>query len=160
MLVPGDMAPEFTGRTSDGGTFKLSDLRGSSVILYFYPRANSPGCTRESLSFAHLSPAFGDRGVRIVGVSVDEIEEQRRFSERCSLPFPLVSDATKEVARLYGVLGAFGHAKRVTFYLDPQGRVLQVVDSILPGPHVQRARDLWLGTPAPGPSPTASPSPR
>ena len=156
MLVAGELAPEFSGRTAGGGSFRLSGLRGSSVILYFYPRANSPGCTRESLSFAHLAAAFGERGVRIVGVSVDEIEEQRRFAERCSLPFPLVSDGTKEVARLYGVLGAFGHAKRVTFYLDPQGRVLDVVDSILPGPHVQRARELWL-TPASAPSPSSAP---
>jgi peroxiredoxin Q/BCP len=156
VLVSGDKAPEFTGRTADGGAFRLSDLRGSSVVLYFYPRANSLGCTRESVSFALLHGALGEKGVRIVGVSVDDVNDQRRFAEKCSLPFPLVADASKEIARLYGVLGAFGHAKRVTFFIDPEGRVVDTVDSILPGPHVDRARRLWLAS---GPAPSAAARP-
>jgi peroxiredoxin Q/BCP len=145
MLVAGDVAPDFVGVTADGGQLRSADLRGAPLILYFYPRANSAGCTRESIGFAHYHRAFADRGIGIVGVSVDDQEDQKRFAEKCSLPFPLIADSSKEIARAFGVLGAFGLAKRVTFFLDANGRVVDVVDSFLPGAHVQRARARWLG---------------
>lgn len=148
VLARGEKAPEFSATAQSGSPFSSRELEGAPAIVYFYPKANSAGCTRESQEFAHHFDAFARRGVRIVGVSVDDVAEQRRMTEKCSLPFPLLADTSKEVARKFGVLGAFGHAKRVTFLLDAQGRVLEVVDSFLPGPHVQRARDRWLSEPS------------
>jgi len=114
------------------------------VVLYFFPKADSAGCTRESIGFAHYYPEFRAQGVAVVGVSVDEPADQQAFAQRCSVPFPLVADAEKEIARSYGVLGVLGLAKRITFLLDRDGRILEVVDSILPRAHVQRARERWL----------------
>ncbi|HXQ49386.1 MAG TPA: peroxiredoxin [Thermoplasmata archaeon] len=151
MLAPGDLAPDFEAPTSDGTQLKLSSLRGAPVVVYFFPKAGTAGCTRESLGFAHLFPSLAPRGVRVVGVSVDDLDHQQRFAENCSLPFPLVADPGKEIARRYGVLGAFGLARRVTFLLDKDLRVTDVVESFLPGPHVQRVRLRLLADPAPPP---------
>ena len=144
MLAPGDVAPEFEADAQDGTRLRLSQFRGSPLVLYFYPKASSLGCTRESVSFAQLHDEFQAKGVRIVGISVDDVEQQKRFAENCHLPFPLLSDANREIARSYGALGAFGLAKRVTFLIDADGRISDVVDSFLPGPHSERARQRWL----------------
>lgn len=145
MLAVGDVAPDFEAATGQGTRLRLSTLKGRRVILYFFPKASSAGCTRESIGFAHYYPSFRDQGVEIVGISVDDVPDQKRFGEECSLPFPLVADPEKEIARRFGVLGVLGVAKRVTFLLDADGRVVEVVDSILPKPHVQRARERFLG---------------
>jgi peroxiredoxin Q/BCP len=153
MIQPGDLAPEFEGISTQGSGFRLSSLRGGPVVLYFYPRAGSLGCTYESIGFAKEHGALRDRGVSVVGVSVDSLVDQRKFLETCSLPFPLVADSDQAIARRFGVLGAFGHARRVTFLLDQGGRVLQVIDSIRPGVHVTAAKRAFLARhegPAPG----------
>jgi len=148
MLTVGDLAPEFEGRTSDGRHVRLSDFRGRTVVLYFYPKASSPGCTRESKQFAAHHPTFRSHQVEVVGVSVDSAVAQQRFKETCALPFPLLADESKEISRAYGVLGAFGLAKRVTFIIDGTGRVARIVDSFLPGPHVEQALRLVEAMPA------------
>ncbi|HEV8050487.1 MAG TPA: redoxin domain-containing protein [Thermoplasmata archaeon] len=147
MLQPGDLAPDFEGISTRGSGFRLSSLRGGPVVLYFYPRAGSLGCTYESIGFAKEHPSLREKGVSVVGVSVDSIDDQRRFLETCALPFPLVADSDQAIARRFGVLGAFGHARRVTFLLDPSGRVMQVIDSIRPGVHVTAAKRAFLGHP-------------
>ena len=162
MIQPGDLAPDFEGMSTRGAGFRLSTLRGNPVVLYFYPRAGSLGCTYESIGFAKVHPALKERGVSVVGVSVDSIGEQRKFLETCSLPFPLVADADQAIARRYEVLGAFGLARRVTFLIDPTGHVLQVIESIRPGVHVVAAKRAFLDRP-PGatskpPAPAGSPA--
>ena len=158
-LAPGDPAPEFEAATGDGGRLRLTSLRGAPLVLYFYPKASSYGCTRESLGFAHIYPELQRRGVRLVGVSVDDVEQQRAFAEECRLPFPLVADNGKEIARKFGVLGAFGIARRVTFLLNADGRIQEIVDSALPGTHVRRVRTAFLEGAAPA-GPAAPTSPR
>jgi thioredoxin-dependent peroxiredoxin len=135
----GEPAPDFTGTLADGSRLTLSSLRGHPVVLYFYPKANSSGCTLEARGFAEHYSEFQKAGVAIVGVSVDSVDAQKSFTEKCSLPFPLVADSDKSIARQYGVLGAFGAAKRVTFLLDADGRVTEVIAGMLPGPHVKRS---------------------
>ncbi|MGA7923845.1 MAG: peroxiredoxin [Thermoplasmata archaeon] len=147
MIGVGDVAPDFEGLTSEGKTLHLSTLRGRTVVLYFYPKAGSYGCTRESIEFAHLYPSLRARGADVVGVSVDDEAGQHRFAEECHLPFPLVADHEKSVSRLYGVLGAFGLAKRVTFVIDPQGRVSNVTTGMNPGPHVRAVSEELLADP-------------
>lgn len=139
MIAVGTQAPDFEGPTADGGHLRLSELRGRPVVLYFFPKAGTFGCTRESLEFANRYSTLHHRGVHVVGVSVDDIREQREFALRCALPFPLVSDSKKEIARRFGVLGSFGYAKRVTFLIDADGRVVQVIDAMLPGSHASQA---------------------
>lgn len=144
MLAVGEEAPDFEAPTGGGATIRLSDLRGRPVLLYFYPKAGSLGCTRESREFARAYPVFHERGVEIVGVSVDRPDALRRFADECELPFPLVSDTDRSISRRYGVLGAFGYARRVTFLVGGDGRVQDAIATPLPGPHVRRSLERLL----------------
>lgn len=139
MLSTGAEAPDFTGTTADGSPLTLSSLKGRPVVLYFYPKADTPGCTREARGFTEHYAEFARAGVMVVGVSVDTVGDQSRFREKCGIPYPLVADHDRSIARKYGVLGLFGVAKRVTFFLDSNGRVVDRVEGVLPGPHVRRA---------------------
>lgn len=109
------------------------------MILYFYPKANTSGCTLEARGFTEHYAEFQHAGVAVVGVSVDSVESQKKFAAKCSIPFPLVADHDKAIAKRYGVLGLLGIAKRVTFFVDADGKVAEVVEGMMPGPHVQRA---------------------
>ena len=144
MVEVGEVAPDFEGPTSDGGRLRLTELRGRRVVLYFYPKASSYGCTIETRQFAGAAPALAARGVQVVGVSVDDVPAQRRFAEHCRVGFPLVADHSGEIARRYGVLGPLGLARRVTFLLDAAGRVVDRVQSLRPGPHLARAEQAFL----------------
>ncbi len=147
MLAEGELAPEFEGRTAAGTTLRLSDLRGRTVVLYFYPKAGTLGCTREARQFAEQYSDLRARGAEVIGVSVDDPIALRRFTDDCHLPFPLVADEDRAIARSYGVLGAFDRARRVTFVVDAKGRVLKVIDSLFPGPHVQETSRLLRASP-------------
>ena len=147
MIAVGQEAPDFTGTTADGGRLSLSALRGHPVVLYFYPKANTSGCTLEARGFTEHYPEFQRAGVAVVGVSVDTVDAQKSFVEKCSIPFPLVADHDKTIARQYGVLGLLGVAKRVTFFLDSDGRVSDIVEGMLPGPHVRGALDRIQASP-------------
>jgi len=146
MVAPGELAPDFEAPDQNGAPFRLSSLRGSPVVLYFYPKADTPGCTIESKGFQEHLGEFGSKGVRIVGVSVDDCPAQRAFAQKYGLKFPLVADSKKEVAGRYGVLGPHGAARRVSFQIDRDGKVLEVVDTSSPAPHVEKARARFLAT--------------
>lgn len=145
MLTVGELAPDFTFRTTDGSTRSLSSFRGRPVILYFFPKANTTGCTIETRGFAERYPSLQRAGIELIGVSVDSLETQAAFAEKCGTGFPMVGDPTKEIARKYGVLGLLGVTKRVTFFLDAEGRVRDVVEGMLPGPHL-KAGERWART--------------
>jgi len=142
MLGVGDVAPDFSIPLADGTTRTLSSYRGCPVILYFFPKANTTGCTIETLGFSERYAEFQRAGVEVVGVSVDSVETQEAFAKRCGSLFPLVGDRSKEIARTYGVLGFLGMAKRVTFFIDSEGRIRDRVEGLLPAPHL-RAADSW-----------------
>jgi thioredoxin-dependent peroxiredoxin len=139
MLAVGQIAPEFTGTAADGSRFSLASTRGRPLVLYFYPRANSRGCSIEARGFAEHYPEFQASGTGVVGISVDDVAAEKRFVDECHLPFPIVSDVEKAISRQYGVLSVLGFARRVTFFLDADGRVAEVVEGLNPGPHVQAA---------------------
>lgn len=157
MIAVGQLAPDFSAPTQSGGTFSLAALRGRPVVLYFYPKANTAGCTLETRGFAELYPSFQRAGMELVGISVDSVATQQGFASRCGATFPLVADADKAIARQYGVLGLLGVAKRVTFFLDATGHVTDVVEGMLPGPHLKSAKahleKSSSGTPAPPSAP-------
>jgi thioredoxin-dependent peroxiredoxin len=152
MIGPGDPAPAFTGTTQDGSAFDSTTLGGKPYVLYFYPKANTTGCSVEARGFAQHYPALQRAGIAVVGVSVDSVEDQKSFAEKCGVPFPLIADRDRSVARAYGVLGFLGVAKRVTFFVGADGRVTEVVQGFLPGPHIRRAAEL-VGAPASGTTP-------
>lgn len=153
MIAVGDLAPPFTGMTGDGSPIDSAKYLGRPFILYFYPKANTSGCSIEARGFSESYPALRQAGIDVIGVSVDSVAAQRSFAERCDVPFPLIADQDKAIAKAYGVLGILGIAKRVTFVVGPDGRVTELVQGMLPGPHVRRAAQLARGA-GPGVPPT------
>jgi len=144
MLAVGEKAPDFEAPNQDGAPFRLSSLRGSPVVLYFYPAADTPGCTIESKGFQEHLAEFAKGGVRVVGVSVDDCPAQKAFAQKYGLAFPLIADSKRAVGERYGVLGPRRTARRVTFLIDRDGKIAEVIDTSSPGPHVERARARFL----------------
>jgi peroxiredoxin Q/BCP len=145
MPAKGEPAPDFHAPTHDGKSLQLSSLRGHPVVLYFYPEADTPGCTRESQGFRDAYAQFQAKGIAIVGVSTDGVDKQCAFADKYGLPFPLVADSAKQVATQYGVLGPSGRARRVTFLIDGAGKISEVVEERDAVAHVTRARTALLG---------------
>jgi len=130
MISVGDEAPDFEAPLGAGGTFRLADLRGSShVVLYFFPKDFTPGCTREACSFRDRRAEIAAFGAQVVGVSYDSTDHHAEFAEKYELPYPLVSDHDGEIAKAYGVarLGGWLPVRRVTFVIDRQGIVRHVI---------------------------------
>jgi peroxiredoxin Q/BCP len=146
VIEVGTPAPDFESTDSRGQRFRLFDHRGKNVILYFFPKAFTAGCTVETKRFADLATVLAEKGVEVVGVSVDSAETQTKFAAHCGASFPLIDDSSRAIARSYGVLSFTGTSKRVTFFIDGSGIVRDAVASILPGPHVSRARERFLST--------------
>jgi thioredoxin-dependent peroxiredoxin len=139
MIAEGEPAPLFEGPTSQGTKFRLAEQRGHPVVLYFYPKADTPGCTTESKGFRDHFGDLGARDVRVVGVSVDSVDDERKFAEKYGFQFPLVADPDGSISERYGVRGKNGNARRVTFLIGADGRVTKVIDTSLPGAHVSGA---------------------
>lgn len=137
----GDPAPDFTLPDQDGTETTLSDLRGSWVVLYFYPADDTPGCTAESCSFRDSHEDFVDAGARVVGISGQGVESHKKFAEKHRLPFTLVADEGDEVRTRYGVSKTLGlFPGRVTFVIDPDGIVRKVFSSqFRPTKHIGEA---------------------
>lgn len=144
MVEAGQPAPDFVAPDQDWKPFTLSSLRGSPVVLYFYPESDTPGCTVEAKGFQNYLSEFKAANVRIVGVSTDECSKQKAFATKYGLGFTLIADDKKEVAGKYGVLRPNGRAKRVTFMIDAGGKVLEVVDASSAATHVARAQERFL----------------
>ena len=139
-LKVGDPAPDFTLQDQAGRKIRLAGLKGKRVILYFYPKADTPGCTKEACAFRDEASRFpGD--VVILGVSKDSIASEKKFSDKFRLTFPLLSDEKGEVIKLYGVDFLFGFAKRVTFLIDRQGSIAKVFEKVDPDGHVDEVRE-------------------
>lgn len=125
----GDQAPEFALPDQDGRTRNLAEFRGKWLALYFYPRDDTPGCTRQACGFRDDRHKLAALDAEVVGVSVDDVESHLDFAKEYSLPFPLLADAGGAIARRYGSirdLGLVKFARRNTFLIDPQGRIAKV----------------------------------
>lgn len=134
----GDAAPEFRLQDQNFEWHTLGDYEGQWVVLYFYPKADTPGCTTEACEFRDNIFAYEDIGAAVVGVSLDDVASQKDFAEKYHLPFPLLSDARQEVAETYGVLTSFRGtpvASRQTFLIDPNGRVAKHYAEVDPEAH-------------------------
>lgn len=132
-LTENEPAPDFELPADDGSHVRLSELRGRRVILYFYPKADTPGCTTESCEFRDLMPQIQERGATILGISPDPVEDVRNFREKFDLPFRLLADADHSVAEAYGVWtekSMFGKkmwgVERTTFLIGEDGRIEKI----------------------------------
>ncbi|HIW91137.1 MAG TPA: thioredoxin-dependent thiol peroxidase [Candidatus Corynebacterium avicola] len=150
VLEVGDAAPEFTLSDDKGQDVSLSDFRGRKVIVYFYPRANTPGCTKEACDFRDSLTELNDAGIDVLGISPDKVDKLAAFREDHELTFPLLSDESKEVMTSYG---AFGEKKnygkvvqgviRSTFLVDEEGKIALAKYNVKATGHVARiAKDV------------------
>ncbi|HEX8775352.1 MAG TPA: thioredoxin-dependent thiol peroxidase [Pyrinomonadaceae bacterium] len=137
MLKEGDTAPDFQTRDEQGREVKLADFRGQRVVLYFYPKDDTPGCTKEACSFRDSHSVFEEENIKVLGVSLDDEQSHQAFISKYDLPFTLLSDTDHAVADAYGVYGeqTWGDKKymgvsRKTFLIDERGVIKKVFDKV------------------------------
>ena len=137
MLKEGGQAPDFATRDTDGNEVRLSDFRGRRVVLYFYPKDDTPGCTKQACSIRDSYSEFEERGIKVLGVSLDDQASHRKFADKYELPFTLLSDTDHAVADAYGVYGEkefmgkkYMGVDRKTFLIDEQGRIKKVFNKV------------------------------
>ena len=143
-LAIGEKAPDFTLLRDGGGTITLDDFKGRKLVLYFYPKADTPGCTKEAIAFNGLKRAFATAGTDVVGVSADPVKAQDKFRDKYALKFPLASDETHAMLTAYGVWGEksmygrkFMGVLRSTFLIDGKGCVAQMWHSVKVDGHAE-----------------------
>jgi peroxiredoxin Q/BCP len=140
-LKVGDTAPDISAPLRDGTTFRLQEwLVRAPIVLYFYPKDNTPGCTKEACSLRDDFAAFRDLKASVVGVSYDSIESHLKFIQEHNLPFPLISDQNRTIAKAFGVAGVF-FASRATFIIGRDGKILYANPSVNPSTHSQEVRE-------------------
>jgi peroxiredoxin Q/BCP len=142
MLEAGQAAPDFILPDQDGEDLTLSELRGETVVLYFYPRADTPGCTTQACGIRDHSADYGKAGARVIGVSPDEVAAVKKFAGKFDLDFTLLADADHAVADAYGTWvekSMYGKkymgVQRVTFLIDPEGKIAKVFPKVSPKTH-------------------------
>lgn len=144
MLSEGQFAPDFKLQSDQGEWIRLSDLRGKKVVLYFYPKDDTPGCTKEACSFRDAYSLFTMKGAAVVGISPDSVESHQKFRSKYALPFYLLSDPDHQVAEQYGAWGqkkSFGRTYegilRTTFVIDEEGKIVKIFPDVNPEDHAQ-----------------------
>jgi len=142
MLEPGKKAPAFTLPDQDGNEVKLTELKGETVVLYFFPRADTPGCTTQACGVRDRGADYEKAGVRVIGVSPDTVEAQRKFADKFDLKFTLLADADHAVAEKYGAWvekSMYGRkywgVARSTFIVDPRGKIAKAFPKVSPKTH-------------------------
>jgi peroxiredoxin Q/BCP len=133
-LTVGTPAPAFTVKDTNGNTVSLSDFAGKTVVLYFYPKDDTPGCTKEACSFRDNYAVYQDKDLVVLGVSMDDESSHQAFTQKFNLPFPLLADVDGVLTTSYDVNGG-GYAKRVTYVIDGSGTISKVYDSIKTDTH-------------------------
>ena len=141
-LQEGDTAPDFSATTNGGGKVSLADYKGKPVILYFYPRDDTPGCTKEACAFRDQFAAFKTKGAVVLGVSVDSVKAHDKFVAKFRLPFLLLADEDKRIVKAYGVWGQksymgrkYDGIHRVTFLIGPDGKIKNIWLKVKPEEH-------------------------
>lgn len=144
-LKPGDMAPDFSLPDGEGTIVNLSELRGKRVILYFYPRDNTPGCTKEACGFRDTYEQYQEKDVVVLGVSTDDAKSHTKFSTKYSLPFPLLTDSEGTIATQYESYGLkkfmgkeYMGISRTTFIIGPDGTIEKIYKKVKPEPHAEQ----------------------
>jgi peroxiredoxin Q/BCP len=135
MLKPGTTAPDFALPDHLGRTVRLADFRGRRVVLFFYPKADTSGCTKQVCGFRDASSAYAGKGVQALGISVDTVEANRAFAEKFGLEYPLLCDVGRSVALAYRAVDSLSdpYARRFTYVIGADGRIEQAIDTRDPG---------------------------
>ena len=142
MVKEGNKAPDFTAKDQNGNKVKLSDLRGQKVVLYFYPKDDTPGCTKQACSLRDSNDAFTEKGIKVLGVSIDDEKSHQKFISKYSLPFDLIADTDKKIVEKYGVWGeksmygrTYMGTHRKTFLIDEDGKIVKIFDKVKVSEH-------------------------
>ncbi len=136
MLEIGTLAPEFTLPDQEGTQHSLSDYRGGYVLVYFYPKDDTPGCTKEACAIRDVWKEFEEAGITVLGISKDSVESHKKFVEKYKLPFTLLSDPSKEVIQEYKALrGVF--VSRMSYLIDPDGNIAKTYSKVDPAVHAE-----------------------
>ena len=143
-LKEGDKAPDFTAVDGEGKTVRLKDLRGKKVVLYFYPKDDTPGCTKEACSFRDSFAKFKKRGIEVLGVSLDSEAKHKKFAEKYDLPFRLLVDTDRAISEGYGTYGekkfmgrTYLGVHRMTFLVDEKGKIKKIFSKVKPEDHAE-----------------------
>jgi peroxiredoxin Q/BCP len=150
MLKEGSTAPAFKTKDGNGDTVNLKDLRGQKVVLYFYPKDDTPGCTKEACSFRDAFSKFKKKGIAVLGVSPDSEASHKKFAAKYSLPFTLLADPDREIAEAYGVWGekkfmgrTYMGVHRTTFLIDEKGKIKKVFEKVKPEDHASEVLEAF-----------------
>ena len=150
MLKEGDKAPDFKVRDADGNQVKLSSFRGRKVVLYFYPKDDTPGCTREACSFRDSHSKLTRRGIKVLGISLDSEASHKKFAAKYDLPFTLLSDPKRSVSEAYGTYGekkfmgrTYMGLHRMTFLIDEKGRIKKIFNKVKPEDHADEVLEAF-----------------
>ena len=150
MPKEGSMAPNFAAKDANGETVRLKHLRGQKVVLYFYPKDDTPGCTKEACSFRDAFADFKKRDIKVLGVSKDSEASHKKFAAKYKLPFTLLADPDHSIADAYGVYGekkfmgrTYLGVKRVTFLIDEKGKVRKVFERVKPEEHAREVLEAF-----------------
>lgn len=142
MLEIGKKAPDFTAKDQNGNKVKLTDLRGQRVVLYFYPKDDTPGCTKQACSLRDSYDVFKKKGIKVLGVSIDDEKSHQKFIEKYKLPFDLLADTDKKLVEKYGVWGEksmygkkYMGTHRKTFLIDTDGKLVKIFDKVKVAEH-------------------------
>lgn len=136
-LKKGEQTPQFTGKDQNGDTISLNDFKGKKLVIYFYPKDNTPGCTAQACNLRDNYQMLQKQGYNVIGISADSEQSHKKFIEKYSLPFPLIADTEREILNLYGVWGpkkfmgrTFDGIHRTTFIIDEQGLIEEVIEQV------------------------------
>ncbi|MCU1289468.1 MAG: thioredoxin-dependent thiol peroxidase [Acidobacteria bacterium] len=150
MLKEGDAAPDFTAKNQNGESVKLSDFRGNRVVLYFYPKDDTPGCTKQACSLRDSFETFEEKGIKIFGVSIDDEKSHQKFISKYALPFDLLADTEKEIVNAYGVYGEktnYGRKymgiNRTTFLIDANGEIVKIFKKVKVDEHAAEVLEAF-----------------
>ncbi|MCF8304834.1 MAG: peroxiredoxin [Ignavibacteriales bacterium] len=142
-IKSGDLAPGFSLKDDKGITYNLSDYTGKSpVVLYFYPKAGTPGCTKQACGIRDIYQEFNENNISVFGISVDSENSLKEFRKEENLNFPLLSDNDKKVSESYGVLNNLGFSSRITFIIDKSGRIANIIRDVDVSTHAADVLEL------------------
>jgi thioredoxin-dependent peroxiredoxin len=152
MVKEGNKAPDFTTKDQNGNEVKLSDYKGKRVVLYFYPKDDTPGCTKEACSFRDADDVYTEKGIKVFGISTDDEKSHQKFISKYSLPFDLLADTDKSIVEKYGVWGEksmygkkYMGTLRKTFLIGEDGKIVKIFDKVNVSEHADEVLKAFEG---------------